>query len=135
MDTLFAPIRAFTDVAGTLTSLFQSLVAWMQEAAGKIAKGDCSSITEAAQKIEEVVSGVLSVVTDKVKALAKKVSDFFTGLWERFGAPIWDMLKQIGGAVWERVFSDRTNALGQDGANPERLRRRLEMAQGSPRHR
>lgn len=103
VDTLFAPVRAVTNVAGTLTSLFQSLVAWMQEAAAKIAKGDCSSITEAAQKIEEVVSGVLSVVTDKVKALAKKVGDFFTGLWERFGAPVWDMLKQIGGAAWERI--------------------------------
>lgn len=103
VTTLLAPVRTFTNVAATLTSVFQSLVAWMQEAAEKIAKGDCSSITEAAQKIEEVVSGVMSVVTDKVKALAAKVSGFFTGLWERFAAPIWEMLQEIGGSVWARI--------------------------------
>jgi phage-related protein len=108
VNTLFAPIRAVTGVAATLTTLFQSLVEWMQEAAAKIAKGDCSSITEAAEKIEQVVSGVLSVVSDKIKELAKKVSDFFGGLWNRFGAPIWETLKAIGGEAWARI-----QALGQ----------------------
>jgi len=108
VDTLTAPIRAVTGVAATLTTVFQSLVEWMQEAAAKIAKGDCTSITEAAEKIEQVVSGVLSVVSDKIKELAKKVSDFFGGLWNRFGAPIWEMLKEIGGEVWARI-----QALGQ----------------------
>jgi phage-related protein len=103
VNGLFAPIRAVTGVAATMTTLFQSLVDWMQEAAAKIAKGDCSSITEAVEKIEQVLSGIMSAVTDKVKALAERVSNFFTRLWDRFGAPIWEMLKQIGGTVWEGI--------------------------------
>jgi hypothetical protein len=119
VDSLFAPIRAVTGVAATLTTLFQSLIDWMQEAAAKIAKGDCSSITEAAEKIEQVVTGVLEVVSDKIKALAKKVSDFFGGLWNRFGAPVWEMLKEIGGEVWDRI-----QAFGQKlWDSTERIRR------------
>jgi phage-related protein len=103
VDGLFAPVRAVTGVAATLTTVFQSLLEWMQEAAAKIAKGDCSSITEAVEKIEQVLSGIMSAVADKIGALATKVGDFFTSVWNRFGAPIWEMLQQIGGAAWNRI--------------------------------
>ena len=29
--------------------------------------------------------------------------NFFNGLWERFGVPVWQFLQRIGGAAWERI--------------------------------
>ena len=33
------------------------------------------------------------------------MKDFFTGLWDRFGAPVWDFLQQLGGAIWADIQS------------------------------
>lgn len=102
-DRLMAPVRFVTGVFQGLMAHFNDLVAWMREAADKIAHGDCSSVTEAAEKIQKVIDGLASPIIDKVKELAGKVSAFFKGLWDRFGAPAWEFLKNVGGAVWEKI--------------------------------
>jgi hypothetical protein len=102
-DRLMAPIRIVTGVVQGLMGHFNDLVAWMHEAADKIAHGDCSSITEAAEKIQKVIDGLASPLIDKVKEVAGRVSAFFKGLWDRFGAPAWEFLKNLGGAVWEKI--------------------------------
>ena len=52
-NTLTAPIRAVAGVGRWLSTTFAPLLAWMQEAAAKIARNDCSPLREAAEKIEE----------------------------------------------------------------------------------
>lgn len=102
-NTLMAPVRSVTDFIETLRGHFRNLVDWMREAATKLAHGDCSSISEAAQKVQDVVSGLASPVIDRVKHAAQRVGDFFTNLWNRFGAPVWQWLRELGGAIWERI--------------------------------
>ncbi len=102
-EKLMAPVRAATGFIDTLTAHFGNLVAWMREAASKIARGDCSSIAEAADRIRAVVNGLAAPVIDRVKHLAAKVGDFFTNLWNKVGAPVWDFLKSVGGAVWDKL--------------------------------
>jgi phage-related protein len=104
-NTLMAPVRSVTDFVASLRAHFRNLVDWMREAAAKLARGDCSSIAEAAQKVHDVVAGLAAPVIDRVKHAAKRVGDFFTGLWERFGAPVWQWLRRLGGAIWERIQS------------------------------
>jgi hypothetical protein len=69
----------------------------------RIARNDCGPITEAADKIHQVFEGLTAPVVERVKFYAAKVKEFFHGLWERFGAPVWDLLKRIGGAIWEEI--------------------------------
>ena len=102
-NTLMAPVRAVTGVVQSLMAHFTELLAWMREAASEIARGDCSAITKAVDKVQKVIEGIASPIIDRVKHLAQKVGDFFKGLWERFGAPIWDFLKKVGGAIWEKI--------------------------------
>ena len=105
VDTVMAPVRAITGLASSLRGHFASLLAWLRDAAAKIARGDCSSITEAAHKIHEVFMGIASPIIDRIKSLATRVSNFFGGLWDRFGAPVWAFLRRIGGVVWEKIQS------------------------------
>jgi hypothetical protein len=102
-NTLMAPVRSVTDFIESLRGHFRNLVDWMREAAVKLAHGDCSSISEAAQKVQDVVSGLASPIIDRVKHAAQRVGDFFTNLWNRFGAPVWQWLRELGGAIWERI--------------------------------
>jgi phage-related protein len=103
LDTLMKPVRAVTGIIESLSTHFTNLVQWIREAAGKIARGDCSSITEAAQKIQDVISGLAAPIIDRVKEWAEKVKGFFVDIWEKVGAPIWDFLKQVGGTIWDTI--------------------------------
>jgi phage-related protein len=103
LDTLMKPVRAVTGIIESLSTHFTNLVQWIREAAGKIARGDCSSITEAAQKIQDVISGLAAPIIDRVKEWAEKVKGFFVDIWEKVGAPIWDFLKEVGGAIWDTI--------------------------------
>jgi hypothetical protein len=102
-DAVTAPVRTVSGIVASLESHFGDLVAWMREAGPKIAAGDCKPLTEAAEKIEQVITGLAAPVVDKIKELAGKAKDFFTGLWDRFGAPAWDFLKRLGGEAWDKL--------------------------------
>ncbi|HZI55928.1 MAG TPA: DUF4157 domain-containing protein, partial [Verrucomicrobiae bacterium] len=105
VDTVMAPVRAITGLASALRGHFANLLAWLRDAASKIARGDCSSITEAAHKIHEVFMGIASPIIERIQGFARRVRNFFGDLWDRFGAPVWAFLRRIGGAVWERIQS------------------------------
>jgi phage-related protein len=106
-EAIVAPLRKPLETAvgfiGELKRHFADLVAWMRESAGQIAKGDCSSLAKAAERIEGVFAKLSAPIVDKVKELAGKVGAFFTGLWEKVGAPVWEWIKQAAGTVWDTV--------------------------------
>lgn len=108
IDTLTAPVRSITGFVGELRSLFGNLIEWIRDAAARIAKGDCGAIAEAAAKIQQVFEGLAAPVIDKIKNVAGKVKEFFTGLWDRFGAPVWDFLQRVAGRAWDKIkqFAD-----------------------------
>jgi hypothetical protein len=105
VDTVMAPVRAITGLAASLRGHFANLLAWLRDAASKIARGDCSSITEAAHKIHEVFMGIASPIIERIQGFARRVSNFFGGLWDRFGAPVWAFLRRVGGWVWDKIQS------------------------------
>ena len=103
MDDMARPVRTIGDLVAAVRRHFTNLVAWMREAGAKIARNDCSPITEAADKIHQVFDELAAPVIDRVKHYADTVKQFFQGLWDRFGAPVWDLLRRIGGAIWEQI--------------------------------
>jgi len=102
-DALASPVRAVTGVVASLSSHFTGLLEWIREAAGRIARGDCGSITEAAERIQRVVEGLAAPVIDRIKHLAERVSGFVTRFSNRFLAPIGEFLRTAGGWAWERI--------------------------------
>lgn len=102
-DALASPVRAVTGVVGSLSSHFTGLLEWIREAAGKIARGDCSSITEAAERIQRVFEGLAAPVIDRIKHLAGRVSSFVSSFSSRFLAPIGEFLREAGGWAWEKI--------------------------------
>lgn len=98
-----APIHAVAGVVQSLSAHFTNLVAWMQDAATKILHGDCSSISAAAEKVQQVLDGISSPIVNRVKQLTQSAGNAFTSLWSRFGQPAWNFLSTEGGAAWEHV--------------------------------
>ncbi len=103
VDKLMAPVRFVAGIVPAISAHFGQMVDWIKKAASSVAKGDCSALHEAVDFIEQAVSGLVSPILDKIKDFAKKVGDFFSGIWDRFGAPIWNEMKKIGGKAWEKI--------------------------------
>ena len=100
---LMSPVRALSGLASSLQGHFGNLVAWMRDAARKIAQGDCRPLTEAAEKVQNVVEGIAAPIINDIKKIATATKDYFTGLWEQFGAPAVDFLKRVGGEAWAGI--------------------------------
>lgn len=103
VNALAAPVRGITGVVASVSGHVGRLVAWLQDAHAKISRRDCSPVAEAAAKIEQVFNEIASPVFDRIKSLAKGVGNFFSGIWNKFGAPAWRFLQQAGGAAWQRI--------------------------------
>jgi hypothetical protein len=103
VDTVMAPVRTIATTGRWLQGQFAPLLAWMQDAAAKIAQNDCKPITEAAQKIEDLAAKIITPVVEKLQEVAGKVGDFLKGVWDKFGAPVWEFIKKYAGQQWEQL--------------------------------
>lgn len=102
-DELARPVRAVRDVASAVGRHFGNLIGRLREAASGIARNDCAPIAEAAEKIQQAFEGLTAPVIQRVQHFTEQASGLFRGLNERFGAPVMDVLRQVGGAVWEQI--------------------------------
>ncbi|MDM0001803.1 DUF4157 domain-containing protein [Variovorax sp. J22P240] len=100
VDTAMAPVRSVADTGKWLQGHIGPLLQSMQEAAAKIAQNDCKPITDAAAKIEDLATKLITPVIEKLQGVVGKVGDFLKGLWERFGTPAWEFIKKYAGAQW-----------------------------------
>ena len=105
VDSAMAPVRAITATITEVRDHVGRVISWMVEIGGQLARGDCSGLTAAAEKVQRVAEALASPAIDKIKAIAAKVGDFFSRLWADYGAPAWEWLQKAAGAAWESVKS------------------------------
>ncbi|GJH13035.1 hypothetical protein CBA19CS11_29375 [Caballeronia novacaledonica] len=103
IDTAMAPVRGVADTGKWLQGHVGPLLQSMQDAAAKIAQNDCKPITDAAQKIEDVATRLITPVIEKLQLVVGKVGDFLKGVWDKFGVPVWDFIKKYAGEQWEAL--------------------------------
>jgi drug/metabolite transporter (DMT)-like permease len=97
------PIDAISGLASSVSAHFTKLVDWIVKAVTAAAKGDCSVLHEGIDYLEKAIDGLTAPVLDALKSGFEKVKNFFNGIWERFGAPLWEKIKEYAGAAWEKV--------------------------------
>lgn len=102
-DTLMAPVRSITGIGRRLTGQFAPLLAWLQDATVKISKNDCQPLREAAEKIEQAATGLIQPIVEHLQPVIAKIQSFFSGLWEKFGAPIWGWIKSVAAQQWAMI--------------------------------
>jgi hypothetical protein len=103
VDTAMAPVRTLADTGKWLQAHVGPFLTSMQEAAAKIAQNDCKPITDAATKIEDLATKLITPVIEKLQLVVGKVGDFLQGVWDKLGAPVWDFIKKYAGAQWDAL--------------------------------
>ena len=102
-DNLMAPVRSIAGAGRQLSGTFAPMLAWLQDAVVKISKNDCTPLREAADKIEQTATRLIQPVIEKLQPVIAKVQGFFSGLWDKFGAPIWDWIKKVAAQQWAQI--------------------------------
>jgi phage-related protein len=101
-DGLLGPLRGVLNF-GAIGQRVSQALAWIGTIAGQLARNDCSGILAAARRVGAFFSSALQPVLDKIRAASDAVSGFFRGIWEAIGVPVLDILKRIGGTIWDSL--------------------------------
>ena len=97
---------------------FGKLLNTAQEIIAALSHGDCKPLFDAVSRLGDVLSEMAGAAWEKIKNFFAPIGDFFSNLWDKFGAPAVDFLTQFASNIWEDI-----KALGQkiwDGTQPVR---------------
>lgn len=83
-------VSVFSDLAGRVSSILTAL-----------ASGDCQPLFDAIGELQAMLEQIASDVWDGITDFFKPIGDFFSDLWQKFGAPIVDWLTTMAGDVWQ----------------------------------
>lgn len=103
IDSVMAPVRSIAGAGKSLVARFAPMIAWVQEAVGKIAANDCSPLRQAAAKIEQLATRLLQPIVEKLQPVVKKVEDLCKALWDKVGAPVWGWIKKVAKQQWDKI--------------------------------
>lgn len=105
LNATMAPVKGAVDFVGGLSPAMVKIVGWIKTAGTKVARNDCSSLSELADMLVKLADELAAPAIEKIKMLSQKVSYWFDVLWSKFGAPVWDFIKQYLGQQYELIKS------------------------------
>jgi hypothetical protein len=100
---LMTPVRSIGGVENQLIAHFAPMLTSLQTAATQIANNDCTPISEAAAKIEKVAQDLITPIVEKLQPIIATIKDFFSGVWEKIGAPIWGWIQEYAAEQWAKI--------------------------------
>jgi hypothetical protein len=117
------PFNAAAGLGAQLTGWFKPLLATLGDAAGKIAANDCKPLSDAAERIEQAATRILTPIVEKLQPVLAMVQDALSAAWAHVGAPIWGWIQQYAGQQWDLLkqlaswlwaFTEPMRTLGGD---------------------
>jgi hypothetical protein len=102
-NRMMAPVRTIAGIDNQLTSHFGVLLTSLQTAAGQIANNDCTPISNAAAKIQQVAESLITPIVEKLQPVVASIKGFLNDLWEKIGAPIWGWIKEYASEQWQAI--------------------------------
>lgn len=85
-------IETFAKLAGTAKVILTAL-----------SHNDCKPLFAALNQLGDTLSEMAGAAWDKVKAFFAPIGEFFSNLWQKFGAPVVDFLTDYASDVWTGI--------------------------------
>jgi len=92
-----------------LHATFGPLVERASQIVTALASGDCAPLLQAIDDVRTFVTEIAGQAWDKLADTVRPIGDFFSDLWNGYGAPAVEWLRQFAGDVWNTITQ-----LGQD---------------------
>ncbi|MCB0302432.1 MAG: DUF4157 domain-containing protein [Calditrichaeota bacterium] len=88
---------------GRIIEMFSMLISRAGAVLSALGSGDCQPLFQAMNELKEIVSQMAGDAWDAVKEFFRPVGEFFSDLWESFGAPAVDWVRERAAEYWEFI--------------------------------
>ncbi|UTW11327.1 eCIS core domain-containing protein [Marinobacterium rhizophilum] len=102
-SSLFGGLADRSDTLGTLFTTFGRLASAAGEIVAGLARGDCEPLFAALGQLRDLVGELARDAFDAIAEFFRPVGDFFSDIWNRYGAPLFDWLGEVAGDTWDYV--------------------------------
>lgn len=87
----------------TLVTRFSGFATTMVEITQGLAQGNCEPLFAALRQLKDMVASLAQDAWDGISDFFKPIGDFFADVWDRFGAPVLDWLKDVASDTWDYI--------------------------------
>lgn len=109
LDFVFSSLKAQGGTAAKIATVFETLIAKAKPILAALAAGDCKPLFAAVKSLGDILGKMAGDAWDKLTTFLKPVGDWLSNVWNKFGAPVVDFLKDFAADTWEWIKN-----LGQD---------------------
>ena len=88
---------------GSLVQNFAKLLGTAREIITALAHNDCKPLFDAIGRLGDAIAQMAGDAWDKIKEFFAPIGDFFSDLWQKFGAPAVDFLGKFASDVWDGI--------------------------------
>jgi hypothetical protein len=100
---IFGKLENSGGFIGGLIKTFSKLLSSAGTIISALGHGDCQPLFDAVSQLGDVLKEMAGEAWDKIKEFFAPIGDFFSDLWNKFGAPVVDFLGQVASDVWEDI--------------------------------
>ena len=101
--SIFGRLRQGEGFVPKLIETFAKLAGIAKQILTALSHNDCKPLFDALSQLGDTLSEMAGAAWDKVKAFFAPIGDFFSDLWQKFGAPVVDFLTGYASDVWEGI--------------------------------
>ncbi|HNP83884.1 MAG TPA: DUF4157 domain-containing protein [Nitrospira sp.] len=103
VDSIFGGLQSNIAIIAGIFPQFGALLTRARTIVTALASGDCKPLFAALNELKDLVTQMAGEAWDAIVIFFQPAINFFTDLWQSFGLPAIEWLKQKAAAVWEWV--------------------------------
>lgn len=102
---IFAGLTGNSEAVDSLISTYTGLFKRVQTIIIALASGDCGPLFTAIEEFKNLISEAAGEVWNKITEFFQPIGDFFSNIWNSFGAPLVDWISKLAGDAWTFIQS------------------------------
>ncbi len=99
-DSIFTGLSNQSGVIGTLFQTFSRLAGSVANILVGLAQGNCEPLFASLRQMRDMVTELAGDAWSAISNFFRPIGDYFSDLWQRFGAPVVDWLREVAGDTW-----------------------------------
>ncbi|WP_323813553.1 eCIS core domain-containing protein [Cellvibrio sp. NN19] len=108
-QSIFDGLEDQSGFVATLLTTFSRLAVSATTILAGLAQGDCEPLFAALRSMRDAVTELANDAWTAISDFFRPIGEFFSNLWQRFGAPVIEWLQEVAGDAWQFI-----QELGQD---------------------
>lgn len=103
LDFVFSALKNQGGTCAKIATLFETLIAKAKPILAALQAGDCKPLFKAVKDLGDILGKMAGDAWDKITDFLKPVGDWLSDVWQKFGAPVVDFLKQYALDTWNWI--------------------------------